>query len=83
MLNYFLSGHMIPLDWLPSPLSDWVQYLPFKYLAYFPAAIILNGYSHSRLMSELSIELAWIVVLWIAGRIAFHRGVRRYSAFGG
>ena len=83
MFNYFLSGHMIPLDWLPRPLSDWVQYLPFKYLAYLPAAIILNGYSHARLMRELSIELVWIVVLCVAGRIAFRRGVRRYSAFGG
>eukprot|EP00913_Durusdinium_trenchii_P022849 g21453.t1 len=25
MINYFLSGHMIPLDWLPSPISEWVQ----------------------------------------------------------
>ena len=43
MINYFLSGHMIPLDWLPEPLSEWVGYLPFKYLAYFPAAVMLGN----------------------------------------
>lgn len=83
MINYFLSGHMIPLDWLPSPISEWVQYLPFKYLAYLPAAIMLGRFSHEELMNELSIEFGWILVLLIANRIAFSRGVRRYGAFGG
>ena len=83
MINYFLSGHMIPLDWLPSPISDWVQYLPFKYLAYFPAAVFLGRYPPDLLWRELAIELAWIVVLLLLCRIAFARGVRRYGAFGG
>ena len=89
MFNYFLSGHMIPLDWLPSPLSDWVRVLPFKYLAYFPAAIMLRRpdgtprYSHEELASELQMEMCWVVLLLIANRIAFARGVRRYGAFGG
>lgn len=83
MINYFLSGHMIPLDWLPSPLSDWVQYLPFKYLAYFPAAIMLGKIPDSQLVSELLTELCWIAALLLANRVAFARGVRRYGAFGG
>lgn len=82
MINYFLSGHMIPLDWL-GDFGAAVQYLPFKYLAYFPAAIMLGKYTASQLMFELSIEAAWIVLLLVANRIAFNRGVRRYSAFGG
>ena len=84
MLNYFMSGHMIPLDWLGS-VGEYVQYLPFKYLAYVPAAIMLerDGYTGSDLVVELSIEAAWIVVLLMANRVAFARGVRRYGAFGG
>jgi ABC-2 type transport system permease protein len=89
MINYFLSGHMIPLDWLPSPLGDWVQFLPFKYLAYFPATVMLTGpdggprYSHDELLGELLIELGWIALLLFVNRLAFNRGVRRYGAFGG
>jgi len=83
MINYFLSGHMIPLDWLPSPLSEWVQYLPFKYLAYFPAAIMLGKIPDGQLVTELLIELCWIAALLLANRVAFARGVRRYGAFGG
>lgn len=89
MLNYFLSGHMIPLDWLPGPISEVVQFLPFKYLAYFPATIMLKRpdgmprYTHDELLVELGVEMLWIVGLLIANRIAFARGVRRYGAFGG
>jgi viologen exporter family transport system permease protein len=83
MINYFLSGHMIPLDFLPAPIFNVVKYLPFQYLAYFPPAIMLGRYSHAELARELSIELVWIVGLLAANRIAFARGVKRYGAFGG
>lgn len=89
MFNFFLSGHMIPLDWFPEPYSSWMEMLPFKYLAYFPATILLNDpsgapkYTHAELINELTIEAIWIVVLVILNRIAFHRGTRRYGAFGG
>ncbi len=83
MINYFLSGHMLPLDWLPAQINHAIQLLPFKYLAYVPAAIMLGRYSHAGLARELSIELAWIVVLLALNRMAFARGVKRYSAYGG
>ena len=35
------------------------------------------------LAEGLLIELCWVVVLLIATRVAYGRGVRRYSAFGG
>ncbi|MEX0718910.1 MAG: ABC-2 family transporter protein [Planctomycetaceae bacterium] len=83
MFNYFLSGHMIPLDWLPAPISDWVQFLPFKYLAYFPAAVMLGRYTPIELAWELAIAVGWVAALLLANRVAFARGVRRYGAFGG
>ena len=83
MINYFLSGHMIPLDWLPAAISGPVQLLPFKYLAYFPAAIMLHRYTHAQLAQELLIELAWVIGLFALNRFAFNRGVRHYGAFGG
>ncbi len=82
MLNYFLSGHMIPLEWISSWMP-WVEWLPFKYLAYFPAAIMLGKVPVGDLWRELSIQAGWIITLFILNRMAFHYGVRRYSAFGG
>lgn len=83
MLNYFLSGHMIPLDWLPEPVTAAVVWLPFKYLAYVPAAILLGKYDPAELPGVLLVGAAWVVGLLIVNRLTFHRGVKRYGAFGG
>ncbi|WP_397570237.1 ABC transporter permease [Schlesneria sp. T3-172] len=83
LLSYLLSGHMLPLDWLPAPYSDAIQLLPFKYLAFVPAAILLEKYSHQQLWLELGNGILWIIALWGINRLALAKGVRRYSAFGG
>lgn len=83
MLNYFLSGHMIPLDFLPQWAQTFVQFLPFRFLAFEPAAIWLGRYDHAQLFQLLMIQACWIGALWGACRLAFRFGVRRYSAFGG
>ena len=41
-LNFFVSGHMFPLDLLPHPWSDVLRSLPFQYMAYFPAVVFLG-----------------------------------------
>ena len=43
-------------------------------------------YSHLRAVANgqgLAVQTAWIVFFIIACRVAFNRGVRRYSAYGG
>ncbi len=83
LLNFFLSGHMFPLDMLPSPWRGLVGLLPFKYLAYFPAAVFLGKVSPAEMARGLWIEAAWIIFFIGASRLMFWRGVRRYSGFGG
>ncbi len=83
LLSYFLSGHMLPLDWLPPPYGDAIRLLPFKYLAFVPAAILLEKYNHQQLAVELVQGFAWVVVLLALNRLALVRGIKRYSAFGG
>ena len=41
-LNFFISGHMLPLDLLPQPWSGLLKVLPFQYMAYFPAVVFLG-----------------------------------------
>ncbi len=83
LFNFFFSGHMFPLDMLPPPWSIIVDALPLKYLAYFPAAVWLGKVEGSQLMRELWIQAGWVVFFMLACRVAFQRGVQRYSGFGG
>jgi ABC-2 type transport system permease protein len=93
MLTYFFSGHMVPLDWLTglfhgAPAAQELfrramACLPFQHLAYLPAAIMLGKVQGDQRAWALVAGAVWVVVLYAANRVAFARGVRRYSAFGG
>ena len=52
LLNFFLSGHMFPLDWLPEPWFEIVGWLPFKYLAYFPRCDLFGPDPAGRIVDQ-------------------------------
>ncbi len=83
LFSFFLSGHMFPLDMLPQPWNTIVEWLPLRYLAYFPAAVFLGKIQGEELVRGLVIEVAWIAFFIVLTRFMFARGVRRYSGFGG
>lgn len=86
LLNFFLSGHMFPLDMLPTEPINWqlmVDYLPFKFLAYFPAAVFLGKVDGFDMWMGLAVEAAWVMFFIVLSRWLWWRGVRRYSGFGG
>ena len=86
LLNFFLSGHMFPLDLLESVAGPWaalVDILPFKYLAYFPAAIFLGKVEAGELWWQIGIEALWLIAMIVVARFLYSAGVRRYSGFGG
>lgn len=83
LLNFVLSGHMFPLDLLPSAWQVPLNVLPFKYLAYFPAAVFLGKVSGPQLAYELGVQLGWVVLFMVICRVTYYFGVRRYSGYGG
>ena len=90
LFNFFLSGHMFPLDMLKDVQlwGDWncfdlVKLLPLQYLAYFPVAVFLKKVEGLELITGLCVEAGWLVFFIIFARCTFLMGVRRYSGFGG
>lgn len=83
LFNYFLSGHMFPLDLLPEPWLGCVRSLPLQYLAYFPAQVFLGKVSGAALAQGLLTQLVWVIGLALLSRALFYQGLKRYSAFGG
>ncbi len=83
LFSFFLSGHMFPLSLLPEGIEPLVNFLPFKYLAYFPAAVFLGKIPDEQLPTEMAIEAAWLAFFIVVCRVAYNRGVRRYSGYGG
>jgi ABC-2 type transport system permease protein len=82
-VNFFVSGHMFPLDLLPSFWASVLRALPFQYLAYFPAAVFLGKIQGMDLVYGLLGEAAWALFFIGLSRWLYRVGLRQYSAFGG
>ena len=84
-LNFFVSGHMFPLDILDEwpGLVSFLQLLPFQYLAYFPAMVFLDKLTWLELWRGLAMEAFWAVFFFGMARWLYRLGLRRYSAYGG
>lgn len=83
MINFFFSGHMFPLDMLPEPWRTVVAFLPFQYLAYYPAAIFLGKVPADAVWAGVAVQALWTLVAFVTARAVFALGVRHYSGFGG
>ncbi|MFN6302969.1 MAG: ABC transporter permease [Planctomycetota bacterium] len=83
LLQFFLSGHMFPLDLLPAPFGTIVNFLPIKYLAYFPAAVFLGKIQGTALAIDMAMLVGWVVFFFVLSRVIFAKGLVRYSGFGG
>ena len=83
LFTFFFSGHMFPLDMLPEPWRSIVEFVPLKYLAYFPSAVFLGKVQGEALVSGLLWQAGWVVFFMIVCRVAWRLGLRRYSGFGG
>ena len=82
-LNFFVSGQMFPIDLLPHPWDFILKAMPFQYMAYFPAAILLGKIQGQQLIYGLLAELAWALAFIGLSRWLYRLGLRRYSAYGG
>ena len=82
-LNFFISGQMLPLNLLPQPWFKLLTFLPFQYMAYFPAVVFLGKIQGPDLVAGLIAEAAWALAFMILARVLYRVGLRRYSAYGG
>ena len=81
--EYFLSGHMFPLDLMPAWLRAVLDWMPFTYELFFPVAVFLEKVQGAALFRGLAIQAGWVFVSWMVGRIMWSRGLRHYGAYGG
>ncbi len=83
LFQFFLSGHMFPLDILPEPYGTIVGYLPVKYLAYFPAAVFLGKVTGTALAFDMAMLVFWTLFFFVLSRVLYNNGLKHYSGFGG
>ncbi len=85
IFTFFVSGQMFPLELLEQYpyVTTVLDYLPFQYLAYFPAMVFLEKKQGVDLLFGLGVEACWAIALFLLSRWMYRLGLKHYSAFGG
>jgi ABC-2 type transport system permease protein len=81
--EFFLSGHVFPLDVMPAWLQGFIRWSPFTYELFFPAQVFMERVSGAALLQGLMIQAGWLFLTWQCARFMWSRGVRKYQAVGG
>jgi ABC-2 type transport system permease protein len=82
-MNFFISGQMLPINLLPEPWFTILKWLPFQYMAYFPAMVFLGKLQGWDLVWGLMGEAGWAFGFLLLARFLYNRGLKRYGAYGG
>lgn len=81
--EFFLSGHMFPLGFMPPAIQELLNWLPFPYELYFPISIFMAKVSGAALWKGLAIQASWVAIAGIAANRLWRRGLSYYQAVGG
>lgn len=82
VLQEILGGGIFPLDILPKIVSTILQFTPFPYLIYYPAAIFLGKFQGWELIRILGQMGLWILIMSWLCRLTWRRGLMAYASEG-
>ncbi|MDO8515328.1 MAG: ABC-2 family transporter protein [bacterium] len=77
-----LSGFLIPIDLLPPSWANLAKYLPFQYLAYVPAKVLLGQYTYWQIVQHIVLAIIWALIFAIIARIIWKKGLKNYDSIG-
>ncbi len=83
VLGEFFAGLIIPVPLMPSLLKKIVYFLPFRYTSDLPFRIYSGNIPLSEAYVSIGIQLIWIVVLGILGRLYLSKSLHRVVVHGG
>lgn len=79
----FLSGLHVPVVVFPDGLEAVVRALPFVALVQLPVELFLGKHSGVGALGVLLVQVGWLAVLLLAGRLVLARAVQRVVVHGG
>jgi ABC-2 type transport system permease protein len=82
-IEAIFGGQFFPLDLTSPGFYALTQVLPFAYQMYFPAGILTGRIGFDQALNGLGIQFCWMILVVMAGRFLWERGLRRHTAVGG
>lgn len=82
ILSNVFSGKLAPLVFYPILLQNISNWLPFKYMYYFPFQVYTGKINNAEIINGFGIVMLWSVILSVFVYFLWRRGLKRYEGVG-
>lgn len=82
VMLFFFGGQLVPISFFPNGMREVISLLPFRYTFSFPLEVYLGKVQGFDLIYQFTIQITWVVILWIFTKLLWSFGSKRYSSFG-
>jgi ABC-2 type transport system permease protein len=82
-LVLFLSGLVVPFEFLPAWLGDILRVLPFAGISHTPLQLYLGQIHGSAAATALALQVFWTLAMFVLGRMLWMTMMRRIVIQGG
>ncbi len=79
----FMSGNIIPLNFMPSAVGTVLGFLPFASLTYTPVMIYLGMFDAPTIALRFGLQLFWLAFFFVLQQLIWNASVKRMSVQGG
>jgi ABC-2 type transport system permease protein len=79
----FFSGALVPLTFFPEWLEALCYMLPFQGIVYIPASIYLGKMNGYEMLQMIGLQVFWVLLLWMLGKLMWKWSVRQVTIHGG
>lgn len=83
VITDILSGLVIPIPFFPDFLQKICKILPFSYVSDFPFRLYVGNVSLNNGLEGIVIQLIWIIILFIIGKILMNNALKKTVVQGG
>ena len=83
ILSWFLSGFFMPLRFFPEWFVKLCYLTPFPYTINAVVEVYLGLIDGNALVGIILAQIAWVLLLVLAGMVTLRAGVRRLEILGG
>jgi ABC-2 type transport system permease protein len=78
----FLSGQLFPISLMPGWAVALAKFFPFYFTTGAPTEILIGRVAGDAAWRTIMIQLVWIAIAYVAGKILWRKGLRHYTGVG-
>lgn len=82
-ISDILSGLVVPIPFFPLFLQKISRVLPFQYISDLPFRIYVGNISISDSIPLIGIQLVWLIIIIILGKVLMNKNIKRVIVQGG